>query len=121
MQTKDGITHRTVMNSPSMLFKFNGTAPITSHAMIGLEVLCTGSRPNYARTLIPSSLVTNATLSTRSFHGWQFSASSYNLFDRTWSTPTGPEVAPAATVQDGRTFRFRIAYRRSLGRRWITK
>jgi iron complex outermembrane receptor protein len=30
MQTKDGITHRTVMNSPSTLFKFNGTAPITN-------------------------------------------------------------------------------------------
>lgn len=118
MQTKDGITHQTVMNSPSTLFKLNGTAPITSRGMLGIELLHSGSQPNYVGVLIPSSLLTNTTLSTRSFHNWQLSATCYNLFDRTWSTPTGPEVAPAATVQDGRTFRFKIAYRRSFERRW---
>lgn len=118
IETSDGKTHQTVMNSPSNLFKFNGTAPITGHGILGLELLYTGSQPNYAGALIPSSFLTNATLSTRSFHNWQLSASCYNLFNRAWSTPTGPEVAPAATIQDGRTFRFRIAYRRSFERKW---
>ena len=118
INTTDGMTHRTVMNSPSTLFKFNGTVPVTGRGMLGLELLYTGSQPNYAGTPIPWSVLTNATLSTRSLHNWQLSVSCYNLFDRSWSTPTGPEVAPAATVQDGRTIRFRIAYRRSFERRW---
>ena len=118
IHTTDGITHQTVMNSPPSLFKLNGTAPITHHGMLGLELLYSGSQTNYAGSGIPSSFVANATLSTRSFHNWQVSASCYNVFDRTWSTPTGPEVASPATVQDGRTFRFRIAYRRSFEKKW---
>src|SRR5581483_10160492 len=119
--TKDGVTHQTVMNSPSHLAKLNGTAPITRYGALGLEMLYTGPQPNYAGIRIGSSFLTNATISTRSLHDWQLSAGCYNLFDRTWSTPTGPEVLPNATVQDGRTFRFRIVYRRSSERRWTGK
>jgi iron complex outermembrane receptor protein len=118
MKSTDGNTHQQLMNSPSRLFKLNGTLPITRRGMLGTELLYSGSQTNYARVPIASSFLTNMTLSTRSIRDWRIAASCYNVLDRAWATPTGPEVAPAATVQDGRTFRFRIEYRRSFERRW---
>jgi outer membrane receptor protein involved in Fe transport len=71
---------------------------------------------------ISSSFLVNATLSTRTFwNNFQFSASCYNLLDRTWSTPTGPEIAQPATVQDGRTWRFRLTYRPGDNKKWPIK
>lgn len=118
MTAKDGNTHQLLMNSPSKLFKLNGTVPVTTRGLLGAEFFYSGSQMNYAGVPISSSFLTNMTLSSRSINNWQISASCYNVFDRVWATPTGPEVAPAATVQDGRTFRFRIEYRRSFEKRW---
>lgn len=118
MTARDGSTDLRLMNSPARLFKLNGTVPFRTRGLIGVEMLYTGAQKNYTNALISSSLLTNMTLSTRSVRNWQLSASCYNLFDRTWATPTGPELASPATVQDGRTFRFRIEYRRSFERRW---
>jgi len=117
-RAKDGNTHQWLMNSPSTLFKLNGAVPMTSRGLLGAELLYSGSQKNYSNALIQSSFITNMTLSTRSIRNWQLSASCYNVFDRAWATPTGPEVAPAATVQDGRTLRFRIEYRRSFEKKW---
>jgi outer membrane receptor for ferrienterochelin and colicins len=109
---------KAVMNSPSDLAKLSGSAPISSHGLLGLELLYAGPQTNYQGMRIPSSFLTNATISTRPLRsGWQFSASCYNLLDRSWATPTGPEVEPAATVQDGRTLRFRITYRHNFERK----
>lgn len=110
------------MNSPAHLAKLNSVAPLKRAGFLATEFLFTGAQPNFAGQRIGSSFLANATLSSRSFGGgFQFSASCYNLFDRSWSTPTGPEVASPATTQDGRTWRFRLTYRispeRKLGAR----
>ena len=103
-----------VMNSPKHLAKFNGIAPLARYGALGLEMLFTGAQENYQGQRIGSSLLTNATLASRLKHnGVDLSFSCYNLFDRRWATPTGPEIPAPATVQDGRTFRFQISYRKS--------
>lgn len=117
LRTEQKDAGKTVMNSPADLGKLNATAPVSGHGLLGVELLYTGAQTNYQGQRISSSLLTNATVSTRSLRsGWQLSASCYNLLDRRWATPTGPEVIPAATVQDGRTWRIRIDYRRSIER-----
>jgi outer membrane receptor protein involved in Fe transport len=107
------------MNSPDHLAKFDGMAPLSRYSLLGLEVLYTGSQPNFRDQHISSSFLTNLTMSTPSLHnGWELSGGFYNLFDRRWSTPTGPEIAAPATVQDGHSFRFRISYRWSKEKQW---
>jgi outer membrane receptor for ferrienterochelin and colicins len=99
------------MNSPSHLFKVNSVAPLKSAGFLGTEFLFTGAQPNFLGQRIDSAFLANATLSTRTFaRGFELSASGYNLFNRRWSTPTGPEIEAPATVQDGRTWRFRLNY-----------
>lgn len=111
----------TVMNSPAHLAKLNGIVPLKRAGYVGGEFLYTGSEPNFMGQRIGSSFLANATISTRTFrNGFQFSASCYNLLDRSYGTPTGPEVTSPATIQDGRTFRFRLTYRHSSERKWPT-
>ncbi len=107
-----------VMNSPSHLAKFNGAAPIQRAGYAGAELLFTGPQPNYQGQRIGSSFLVNGTFSTRPvLHGFAFAASCYNLLDHRWATPTGPEIAAPATVQDGRTWRFRLTYRANFERK----
>jgi outer membrane receptor for ferrienterochelin and colicins len=118
-ETRQGGTGARVMNSPEHLAKFNGTAPLPKVGFLGGEVLYTGAQPNFLAQPISSSFLVNATFSTRTFwNGFRFSASCYNLLDRTWSTPTGPEIDQSATVQDGRTWRFRLNYRPGDNKKW---
>ncbi|MGA2571291.1 MAG: TonB-dependent receptor [Terracidiphilus sp.] len=122
VQTRQKLDGRPAMNSPKNLAKFNGSAPILNFADLGVELLYNGSQMNYAGQRISPSFLANATLATRALRsGWEFSVSCYNLFDRKWATPTGPEIAAPATVQDGRTYRVHVAYRWSLKSTWKTK
>jgi iron complex outermembrane receptor protein len=122
VSTRQKQTGTTVMNSPAHVAKFNGVAPITRSGFVAAEFLFTGSEPNFLNQRIPSSFLVNATVSTRTFaNGLQLSASCYNVLDRSWATPTGPEVEAPATVQDGRTWRFRLTYRRNFERKWAAK
>ncbi len=109
----------TLMNSPAHLAKLNALIPLKQAGYGGGELLYTGSQPSFLGPRVGSAFLANATLSTRAFAGgFQLSASCYNVLDRRFGTPTGPEVAAPATVQDGRTFRFRLTYRRSAERKW---
>lgn len=120
-RTSQSLINARVMNSPEHLAKFNGIAPIRRIGFLGGEAFFTGPQPNYLGQRIPSSLLVNATISSRTFwNSFQLSASCYNLTDRTWRTPTGPEVVQPATVQDGRTWRFRLTYH-SREKKWVTK
>ena len=112
-------TGRRTLNSPEHVAKLNGTAPLGRFSTLGLELLYTGSQNNFAGQHIGSSFLSNATISTPVLRsGWQFSASCYNLLDRRFATPTGPEIPQPATMQDGRGFRFRISYRWSAKDQW---
>jgi iron complex outermembrane receptor protein len=115
LKTDQKGTGQKVPNSPSYLGKLNATVPASSHGLLGVELFYTGSQPNYLGQRISSSFLTNITASSRFRRSsWSISASCYDLFNRQWSTPTGPEVLPAATVQDGRTWRITIAYKKHL-------
>lgn len=105
---------KTVMNSPSSLAKLNAIAPIKGKGFLGMELLYTGAQQSFFGAHVSPSFLTNMTLSSKPTRsGLEFSASCDNLFNRSWSTPTGPESINAITRQDGRTWRFRIAYRKS--------
>jgi iron complex outermembrane receptor protein len=85
-------------------------------------LLYTGAQRNFTHTRISPSFLTNATLSARPLHsGWDVTLSCYNLFDRHWATPTGPEVDVPGTVQNGRTVRLRISYRWKADSKWGSK
>jgi iron complex outermembrane receptor protein len=114
-QAKEKKTGITIMNSPSNLAKLHIAAPVTRSGFIGLELLYTGVQQSYSGERVASSFLTNLTFSTKPTRsGLEFSTSCNNAFDRRWATPTGPESIEAATTQDGRTWRIRIAYRRSV-------
>ena len=114
LRTKKEETGKTAPNTPSSLAKLNVTAPATRVGVLGLELIYDGAQPNYAGQRASGFFLTNATISSRfKRSGWFFSASCYDLFNRQWATSTGPEVLPAATVQDGRAVQFRIGYRRA--------
>jgi hypothetical protein len=117
-----GSQGKRVMNSPQSLAKFNGTMPVRRIGFWGTELLYTTAQTNFLRERISPSFLINTSISTRTFwNSYQFSASCYNLLDRTWATPTGPEVVQPATVQDGRTWRFRLTYRPGNARKWPLK
>ena len=99
-------------NSPSSMVKARGSVLVSRSAFAGLEVLYTSSQISYQGTLVPSSTLTNLTLSTKPvWGGWEFSASCYDVFNQGWFAPAGPELRQAQIRQDGRTFRFKIKYR----------
>jgi hypothetical protein len=116
--THDLVPGVSVANSPRAVAKLNGTAPVTRYGSLGIEMLWTGAQNSYLNTHVSPYFLTNTTLSTRNFlGGWKASISCYDLLDRAWVTPTGPESIEAATQQDWRTVRFSLTYRRHTGRK----
>ncbi len=108
----DEIQSTRLANSPMHLVKLHGTIPASHRAFAGLELLYTSSQTSYQGTQVPSSFLTNATLSSKPlWGGWEFSASCYNAFAQRWYSPAGPGLTQAAIQQDGRTYRFKISYR----------
>jgi len=108
----DEIQHVRLANSPLHMAKFNGTVPLSHKSFAALEVLYASSQISYQGTRVPSSLLTNVTVSTKPmWGGWAFSASCYNAFNRRWFSPAGPGLLQAELQQDGRTFRVKITYR----------
>jgi hypothetical protein len=75
-------------------------------------MLYASSQSSYRQMTVPSSFLTNVTFSTKPvWGGWELSASCYNVMNRRWLAPGGPEVLQAAIPQDGRTYRFQMTYR----------
>ena len=108
----DEIQSARLANSPMHLAKLHGTIPASRRAFVGLELLYASSQTSYQATQVPSSFLTNATLSSKPlWGGWEFSASCYNAFSQRWYSPAGPGLTQPAIQQDGRTYRFKISYR----------
>jgi outer membrane receptor for ferrienterochelin and colicins len=109
---RDPLTGRRVNNAPVHLAKLHGRAPLAHKAVVGLELLYTSPQKSHKDSRISPSFLTNLTVSTRPWREhWEFSASCYNLFDRRWYSPAGPEHAQSGIEQDGRVFRFKVVYR----------
>ena len=108
----DNTEHKPLDNSPAHKAKLNAAIPVTGRAFAGLELLYFSTQQSYQHTVVPSSFLTNVTLSTKPlWNGWEFSASCYNAFDRRWFSPAGPGLRQAEIQQDGRTYRFKITYK----------
>jgi iron complex outermembrane receptor protein len=101
-------------NSPLHQAKANVTVPITRRVFGGLELLYVSELQSYRETTVPASFLGNFTVSSKPlWENWEFSASCYNAFNRRWFSPVGPNDPEADIRMDGRTFRFKITYRRS--------
>ena len=108
----DQLNQRRLDNSPLHQGKLNATIPLARRAFAGLELQYISPQTSYQGTRVSPAFLTNLTLSTRPlWRGWEFSASGYNMFDRRWFTPAGLNSTESAVQQDGRTFRFQLAYR----------
>ena len=111
-EARDPLTGLRVNNAPVNLAKLHARAPLARKAVVGLELLYTSAQKSYKDSRISPSFLTNLTVSTRPLRQhWEFSASCYNLFDRRWFSPAGPEHVQSGIEQDGRAFRFKVVYR----------
>jgi outer membrane receptor for ferrienterochelin and colicin len=109
---RDLVQQAPLANSPSHLGKLNGTLPLVGRGFLSTEVLFSSAQVGYGGNAIPSSILTNLTLSSRRFRNtWEFSASCYNLFNQSWSSPAGPGLIENDIPQDGRTYRIKLSYR----------
>jgi iron complex outermembrane receptor protein len=109
---RNTILQTRLANSPLNQAKLNATLPLTKRGFAGMELLYFSAQQSYQETRVPASFLTNFTLSTKPlWEHWEFSLSCYNMFDRRWSTPAGPENLQDQIQQDGRTYRFKLSYR----------
>jgi len=108
--TEDAITHIALTNSPPQLVKAGVFLPVWHHRLsAGMETQYTDSRKTWAGTLNSGYAVANLTLSSREFAGgFRLSASAYNLFNRKYRDPVGPEILEPAIQQNGRDFRIQV-------------
>ncbi len=108
----DAIQQVRLANSPLHMAKFNGILPLSHRSFAALELLYASAQQSYQNTTVPSSLITNGTVSTKPlWGGWEFAASCYNAFNRRWFSPAGPGLIQSQIQQDGRTYRVNITYR----------
>jgi iron complex outermembrane receptor protein len=112
-QTKDLDTHKILLNSPTHLVKINGVAPLWRDKLyVGLEEQFTSLRKTILGNPARPYFITNVTLfSEKIINGLEASASVYNLFNKKYSDPAGPEHIQDKLQQDGRGFRFKLTYR----------
>lgn len=98
-------------NSPTVLGKLHLSVPLPAlQARLGAEWQHTGSRLTLAGNRLPAHDVVNTTLRVAPPGArWSVAASVYNLLDRGWSDPGGPEHLQDALAQDGRTWRLQLA------------
>jgi len=109
--TEDADTDQTVPNSPRHLAKFNATTPLwRDDVRLGVEAQYVSNRLSL-RGQVGGFWLANVTLlATRLAPNLEMSASIYNLFDRRYADPAGPELTQAAIQQDGRTFWLKFTY-----------
>ena len=99
-------------NSPRQLAKLNTSIPMTENWRAGLEAQYVGAR-HTSISAIPGYAVANLTLgSSRPRQGWEFDASVYNLFDRSYFDPADlGDPNRDLLEQNGRTYRIKTVFR----------
>ena len=109
-RSRDDASDERLSNSPTSLAKLNVSVPITPYrARLGIEWQREGERRTVGEAVLPAHSVTNLTLQLAPVASkLSFSASIYNLFDKSYSDPAGPELRPDAIAQDGRAWRLQM-------------
>lgn len=109
-RTHDGAGDE-IGNSPTSLTKLHASVPIAPwSARVGVEWLRMGERMTLAGDRLPDHAVTNVTMQfapAGSRVSW--AASVYNVFDRRYADPGGPELVQDAVEQDGREWRLQLS------------
>lgn len=98
-------------NSPRHMLKFNATAPVWRDTWrAGAEARYISNRLTTSGQVGGYWIVNLTLLATRLMPNLDMAVSLYNLFDRRYADPVGPELVPKAIQQDGRTFRLKFTY-----------
>jgi outer membrane receptor protein involved in Fe transport len=111
-RTQDQETGLLLTNSPRHLVKLNLVAPLWQERLfLALEEQYTSSRNTLSGAATGGFAVTNLTLFGRKLlPGLEFSASIYNLFDKSYSDPVSAAHLQSTIAQDGRTYRCKLNY-----------
>lgn len=110
-RTIDDATGATLKNSPQRLAKLHLSAPLFGHDWrAGLETLYVGRRDTL-QSQTGGYWISNLTLfSERLAPGLEVALSAYNMFNRRYADPAGPELVPDTIVQNPRSFRLKLRY-----------
>lgn len=100
-------------NSPRTLAKLHATVPLARPALrVGLELLHVGARLTLPGDPLPSHTLAGLTAQfDPPGAGWWLAASVYNLQDRAYADPAGPELQQDRVEQDGRQWRLQLGLR----------
>lgn len=111
-EAKDRSTDKLLSNSPRHLAKVNIIVPLIGEmVLLGIEEQYTSKRKTVLRNETGGYAVTNLTLFGRKLYKeLRVSASVYNLFDKKFSDPASLAHRQETIEQDGRVFRFKLAY-----------
>jgi len=109
-QTKDDTTGAELTNSPRQLAKLGVICPFDRDRFsAGLELHYVGPVRTLSSGTNPGFVLTNLTLAAHQLgHGFDLSASVYNLFDTRYSVPGAQEHVQAVLPQPGRTLNLTV-------------
>jgi outer membrane receptor protein involved in Fe transport len=109
----DGLTGGSPVNSPYHLVNVNVIVPVIRNKIfLGAQTQYTSSVKTLGGRKIEGFSLTNLTLfSQKLIKGLEMSANVYNLFNKKYSYPGGPEHVMDTIEQDGRTYRVKLTYR----------
>ncbi len=112
-RTREAGSDQQIGNSPVTLLKMHATLPVARHAArVGVEAQRVGTRRTLAGdTLAPHLLVGLTVQVDPPGSAWWLSGSVYNLFDRDYADPGGPELVQDQLAQDGRQWRLQFGLR----------
>jgi len=112
-RTADVVTGERFSNSPEQLAKLNLIVPLYRDKVLsGLELQYFSETENAKHQATSGYVLANWTLFSRELvKNLEASAGIYNLFDKKYAFPGGPEHLPERIQQDGRTFRLKFTFR----------
>lgn len=110
-QARNDETGQSLVNTPRHLLKTNLSLPMPDNRWrAGLETSYVSRRDTLAGGVAGYWLANLTMFSDRLFKNLEISASIYNLFDRRYADPGGPEHLQNALSQDGRNLRVKLVY-----------
>ena len=109
--SEDIDTDQALSNSPRHMLKLNATTPVwRDNVRAGVEAQYISNRLTTSGAVGGYWIANLTLLATRLAPNLDMALSFYNLFDRRYASPSGPELVPTAIEQDGRSFRLKFTY-----------
>ena len=112
-RSREHTTQEALTNSPRHMVKAHVAWPLLGKRLVaGADAWYLGARGTLAGDEVRPAMVANFTLLAPRIRGpFDFAASVYNLFDERYADPGSEEHLQDAILQDGRSFRLKLAYR----------